>query len=900
MKNNSNHSFYIDQRSDSLTLNGLWNFDFAPTIKEAKQNGFRYETELPCSVYKSIEKAGLLQPYYFGDNSKLYRDLRNQCFVYKRSFFAPEDRRGKQAFLCFDGADYETSVYINGKNLGTHFGVCAGPYIRVEDYLKYGDVENTIVIETKSAALSDRNFEPWNDSLKNKAILPWGLAGDNRCGNGNFFLQGINGDIRLEFVNPVHLSRPFLYTVSASKKRAALHFSAELTRESLDETKIERGYDDDFCSLSRSNFGTIPYDRNKKYRIEIIMHSSDGKKTEKTFSVSPYDMSKFDEKSVFEECQYIEQDFYVENPVLWWPSNMGEPHLYDVTVRLLDNGTILDSHSFLYGIRTLSWEYTSAKKQYYDLQPYQLVVNGKRQFMRGINTIPFDYLLDRDEGRKTQLLEMVKEAHIGMIRVWGAAGVYASDSFFNLCDRLGILVWQDSFTGNVPCPKWDVKVTATLVSANVYRIRKHTSLAAYCGGNEINPYAPGIAAVLGVIRRTTERLDDTRRFFDTTPLGGSAHIYIDTEPTRFRKSYRDLPLLAESGVHCFPSFASLKKDIPKTEQSGGVDGLSVLWQENHPGLMCHFVENNAERVPQLLKRTKQITDVRKSNLEKICISSQLAAAEYYQIMCEAMSENYPHTAGVLLWVLTRAWNTIGAQLIDRSTQGLLPYYAVKNAFAPINPRVSLNEISYAPGEKIRLVGTIINYSGLPFGSIKLEITVYGMTFEKLFYAEREVDVTKYCAQIEFDSFALPKDMTDGFWFIFIRAVTEDGTKIDRIYRPKCIADFENGEKLKLYRRGHQPNFDWEGKVPLDEQLCNFKTNLTLMPDNNAIVIINAGGYPAYPVIIESADDKPVYPKDNGFFLPGGESRRIEFISKSASAVKISGFNFETQVVTGVN
>jgi beta-mannosidase len=184
----------------------------------------------------------------------------------------------------------------------------------------------------------------------------------------------------------------------------------------------------------------------------------------------------------------------VENPELWWPNGMGEQRLYragEIDV----------------GFRTV--ELTD---------DYELVVNGVRTEIRGWNWVPIDvcYGVPRPE-KLARLLELAHRANVNLLRVWGG-GVIESPEFYALCDRLGILVWQEfaqSSSGLESVPSDDPEFIATLVADAreiVPRRAHHPSLAIWCGGNELD--ADGTHPTLAALRETVDRA-----WLPTSPLG---------------------------------------------------------------------------------------------------------------------------------------------------------------------------------------------------------------------------------------------------------------------------------------------------------------------------------------------------------------------------------------------
>ncbi len=175
----------------------------------------------------------------------------------------------------------------------------------------------------------------------------------------------------------------------------------------------------------------------------------------------------------------------IDSPKLWWPAGMGEQHLYAITVELLDEaGELLDIDAKRVGLRTLSLQ---RKKDRWG-ESFQFVCNGVPFFAKGANWIPGDAFITRmDEGDYAHLLASAVAANMNMIRVWGG-GFYENDVFFDICDELGLCVWQDFMFSCSTYPSFDKEWMANVKAEaidNVRRIRHHACLALWCGNNEI-------------------------------------------------------------------------------------------------------------------------------------------------------------------------------------------------------------------------------------------------------------------------------------------------------------------------------------------------------------------------------------------------------------------------------
>jgi beta-mannosidase len=194
----------------------------------------------------------------------------------------------------------------------------------------------------------------------------------------------------------------------------------------------------------------------------------------------------------------------VDSPELWWPNGIGEQHLYPVDVA---------GREVFVGFRQI--EVT---------RPATFVVNGVPVPVKGWNWVPIDALYGVPRPAKlAHLLELAASAGVNLLRVWGG-GLIETPEFYELCDRLGLLVWQEfsqSSSGIESVPSDDSDFVETLVSDArqiVPRRRHHPSLAVWCGGNELD--ADDSTPALAALRDVVDELDPGRAWLPTSPLGG--------------------------------------------------------------------------------------------------------------------------------------------------------------------------------------------------------------------------------------------------------------------------------------------------------------------------------------------------------------------------------------------
>ena len=216
----------------------------------------------------------------------------------------------------------------------------------------------------------------------------------------------------------------------------------------------------------------------------------------------------------------------VAEPRLWWTHDLGEPHLYDLRVALDD----VDARDLRVGLRTIELD-QSPDQEEPGTRFFRFVLNGVPIFARGANWIPADSFIGgvRRE-RYAHLLGEARAANMNMLRVWGG-GVYEHDAFYETCDALGLLVWQDFMFACGMYPPALADEVAAEATYQVSRLRTHPSLALWCGNNENQwiherlfpgEHEPGERFYRDVLPPIVAALDSTP-YWPGSPYGGSDH-----------------------------------------------------------------------------------------------------------------------------------------------------------------------------------------------------------------------------------------------------------------------------------------------------------------------------------------------------------------------------------------
>jgi hypothetical protein len=325
---------------------------------------------------------------------------------------------------------------------------------------------------------------------------------------------------------------------------------------------------------------------------------------------------------------------------------------------------------------------------------YTLLVDGVPTPIRGWNWCPVDplYGVPRPE-KVAHLLELAAAAHVNLLRVWGG-GLLESDEFYEHCDRLGIFVWQEfsqSSSGIESVPSDDPQFVAQLVAdarAEVVRLRRHPSLAIWCGGNELDgdDSTPALAA----LREVVHELDPGRAWLPTSPLGQDVHGPWEHQGLRAHYAHYDSlthRLHSEFGVEGMTNRAALEALIPE-EERWPADRSNPVYE--HLGAWW----NNAPLVQECFGG--RIADV-----ETMRRASQWLQ---YDGLRYAVEANLRRGAGTIPWQFNESYpNAWCTAAVDWHGEPKPAYYGVKRAYGGA-PSAQFATCAWGGETEVRVIG----------------------------------------------------------------------------------------------------------------------------------------------------------------------------------------------------
>ena len=384
----------------------------------------------------------------------------------------------------------------------------------------------------------------------------------------------------------------------------------------------------------------------------------------------------------------------IDNPELWWPNGYGSQPLYRVEAVLKANGEIQDIQSRMVGLRTM--KVNTGADEYGSRFAHE--VNGVEIFAMGADYIPEDCIRGRVNRERTRtLLEHCRDCNFNVIRVWGG-GYYPDDFFYDLCDELGLIVWQDFMFACAVyplTPEFEANVTAE-IRDNVRRIRHHACLGLWCGNNEMEMFLADNQWVRKPLQKTeylimNERIipellrqyDPDTFYWPSSPSSGG-DFDSPNDPDRGDVHYWEvwhggLPFtdyrnyyfryLSEFGFQSFPAVKTIEQFTAPEDRN-----IFSYVMEKH--------QKNAGANGKILQYMSQMY-LYPESLELLVYVSQMLQAEAIRYGVEHFRRNRGRCMGCVYWQLNDCWPVASWSSIDYYGRWKALHYFAKRFFAPV-------------------------------------------------------------------------------------------------------------------------------------------------------------------------------------------------------------------------
>jgi beta-mannosidase len=632
-------------------LGGIWRFRQSGTDPWLKAS-------VPGGVHTDLLALGRIPDPFFRDNELRVQWVAEQDWEYRKPFRAdPALLRGEKTFLVCDGLDTLAEVSLNGRTLGAADNMFRSWRWETTGLLRNGENELAVLFRSPLAYIRARQAQrpltgggdiPGGPYLR-KSPYHWGWDWGPKLP-----AIGIWQDIRLEGYSAARLADVHVRQRHAGK---AVRVSARAAVE---------------CHAAAP------------LRLRAVLRAPDGTRLESAAPVSE---------------GTGEISLTVEHPRLWWPAGMGAQDLYRLAVSLESEGAVLDRREYSIGLRTIELRREADAWG----ESFAFVVNGAPLFAKGADWIPADSFPPRvSDGRLRALLRSAADAHMNMLRVWGG-GTYGEERFYDLCDRLGLLVWQDFMFACGIYPDDDAFAENVRREAvdNVRRLRHRASLALWCGNNEMEqgwsdwkwnrPDDPDNQRLKAGYDRMFHRLipsvvaaeDPDRPYWPSSASSGEPFV----DPNGQRRG--DMHYW---GVwHERKPFTAYRGQFPRFASEFGFQSLPpfpTIRSFTAPGdrnLTAYVMEHRQRSGPGNRVILSQLLDTFRlpKNFSALAYLSMILQAEGMRIGVEHWRRNRARVGGTIIWQLNDCWPAISWSSLDYFGRWKALHYAARRFYAPV-------------------------------------------------------------------------------------------------------------------------------------------------------------------------------------------------------------------------
>jgi beta-mannosidase len=603
------------------------------------------EAIVPGCVHRDLRRHELIPDPFWGTNEPELQWIEERDWQYRATFNVPPEVLAQENVdLVADGLDTLATVRLNGREIGRTDNMFVGHRWTVRELLKPTANELLITFGSAMDYIRTHRLEhqpkEFNDPVGRCTVMR-----KQQCQFGwdwapRFVTAGVWRDIRLEGWNGNRIE----------SVRVTQHHASDGTVTLSLEPELARCENDSLCRWALS-FGRVTVAEGTGSQITI------------------------------------------EHPQLWWPNGHGAQPLYDlhVVVQRAD-GTAAGEWKRRIGLRTIVLDRHADPWG----ESFQFVVNGRPLFAKGANWIPahsFVAGLTRDDYARD--LRAATDAHMNLVRVWGG-GVYESEDFYDLCDELGLLVWQDfmfACTINPGDPEFIASVSLE-AAQQVRRLRHRACLALWCGNNEIEGLnlellkQPKLrdnynAIFLRTLPDAVAQWDNVTPYWPSSPFRGDGdHTHAAGEQrgdTHFwdvwhaRHPVEDYTkwqfrFVSEFGMQSFSSPATQATFCPP--EDANIFGRTMKEHQKNRGgnqIILDYVSQH-----YCFPR----------NQDALIYLSQLNQARCMQTGVEHWRRHMPRCMGAIYWQLNDCWPVASWSSIEFTGRWKALHYIARRFFAP--------------------------------------------------------------------------------------------------------------------------------------------------------------------------------------------------------------------------
>ena len=646
-----------------VSLNGKWKLYYFPQGKYPLVNPDQLTTlkvaaidaNVPGNVELDLSRTGELPSDLFqGENITRLKPYELYEWWYQREFPTPEGIGKQKADLLFHGVDCLATYWLNGKELGTSQNMFIEHRFDVMGKLRTaGPNLLTVRLQSPIIKASTEKYDP-----------PYSIAGGLTNVESIWIRKAAHSygwDIMPRAVS-AGIWRPVELVVHSEHEITDLHFSTFSLEPDLARMFVFYQLNTDPALLN-----------DLELKVE-------GRCGESTFVQT-------------QRVYFTAGRFWVEvrNPRLWWPRGYGQPDLYEVTTQLLHKNEVLATRKELVGIRKaklLRTEITSVEK------PGQFLfkVNDVPILCKGSNWVPADAFHSRDAERYQRILSLFVDLGCNILRCWGG-NVYEDHAFYEICDRKGIMVWQDFSMACAVYPQSPefLKTLREEAVSVMRKLRNHPSIILWSGDNEVDATYSNLDLDPSHNKITREVLPQVvfecqsyRPYLPSSPymapeVVASRHFELmpeqhlwgprDYYKGRFYTEHTAI-FVSEIGYHGCPSLSSIKRFIEE----------KYLWPwKDNPQWILHSTDmtGNPYRINLMANQIKEMFGEVPDNLDDFILASQISQAEAKKFFVEMTRLKKWRRTGVIWWNVMDGWPQFSDAIVDYYFGKKLAYHYIR-------------------------------------------------------------------------------------------------------------------------------------------------------------------------------------------------------------------------------
>ena len=718
------------------------------TGKEISSAGFSTKgwinTTVPNTVVAAQVAAGIFPDPYFGDNlrklpgmdykiGKFYSNLpmpKSSPYAcgwwYRDEFVAPVTANKRYYWLRFNGINYKADIWLNGHKIADSSEIAGANRrydLNVTKFLKPGK-RNVVAVEVWAPTPHDLafTFVDWNPMPPDKDMGLW-------------------GKVNLVSTGPISLRFPM----------AATHFP-DITKLNLADLTV-------YAQVKNATDQAVQ---------GVVSGTAAGAQFHQEISLTPHEETTV----AFSPEKYPQ--LQIHNPKLWWPRQMGTPHLQRLTMSVHADGHASDEQAVNFGIREITSELTARNARLFR-------INGKPILIRGGGWTQ-DMLLRHNPERLRKQFKLVRHLNLNTLRL---EGQMVPNDFFKLADKDGILV----FPGWVCCSEWQdwgnwtaqtLKVAKASLRSQISRLRSHPSILVWLNGSDIPP----VASVEEAYLRIEAELHWPNPIISSasgtpTTVTGESGVKMSGPYNYVEPSYWDVDTEHGGGFGfntetspgpSIPSLASRKKFLPDPEAWPP----TAVWKLHYGG--GDFTSMD------VLDRAMDAMYTKPNSLTAYTRMADTMEYDSERAMFEAYSGNKYVSTGVIQWMLNNAWPSMYWHLYDYYLNPDASYYGAKKACEPLH-------IQYAYSNHAILV---VNSTYHPAAGMHASVTVHDVDWKELYSAKAEVDAAADSSQAVFTLPAKLFSGTERLFLINLKLENASGKVISRNFYwvPYRLTDFD--------------------------------------------------------------------------------------------------------------